>query len=445
MTDHGRISAVAKPLPTWSGTGRWITPLACAGFLAGCLAIYGITAVAPAHTGTTYIVLHLLMTAAMLAAWRWASAAQLRLILFTGIAARILLIPAPMLSSNDAERYLWDGAVALAGFDPYSVAPADPLVAGLRMIWATPPEHAAYPTLYPPVALGLFALSALAGPVWGIGMWKLMASLFGIALVPLALRLLRRYGLERHLALVALSPLLVLETGVGAHIDSVVALTITAALVAFDARRPGWVGMLLGLGIGVKLLPAAVLAALVMAAGWRSGARMASAATVTLVGIYGVALALGWRPIGSLPVFFEKWRNGSPLFTLLEWQLPGTALLAVIGALTAVAGVMILVVGRKRPIIGAQIALAAPLILSPVAFPWYLCALVPLAAVKPSAMLLIWLTLSPMIYEVRDRFVTEGVWMPALWPLMVIGAGWAIGAGVDAMRALRSDIAQPGG
>lgn len=378
----------------------------------------------------------------MLAAWRWGSAAQLGLILFTGIAARILLIPAPMLSSNDAERYLWDGAVALAGFDPYSVPPADPLVAGLRMIWPTPPEHAAYPTLYPPVALGLFALSALAGPVWGTVLWKVMASLFGIALVPLALRLLRRRGLERHLALVALSPLLVLETGVGAHIDSVVALTITAALVAFDARRPAWVGLLLGLGIGVKLLPGAVLVALIVSSGWRGGARIAGTATATVTGIYGAALGVGWRPIGSLPVFFEKWRNGSPFFTLLEWQLPVTALLAVIFALAAVSGLMILAVARKQPIFGTQIALAAPLILSPVAFPWYLCALVPLAAVKPSATLLIWLTLSPMIYEVRDRFVTEGVWMPALWPLMVIGAGWAIGAGVDAMRAFKTGTTQ---
>lgn len=414
----------------------WATTLACAGFLAASLAVYGIAAIAPAQTGTAYIVLHGLMTAAMLAAWRWGRAAQLPLILFTGIAARVLLIPAPMLSSNDAERYLWDGAVALAGFDPYSVPPADQLVAGLRALWATPPEHAAYPTLYPPAALSLFALSALAGPVWGIWVWKLTASLAGIALVPLALRLLRCRGLERHFALVALSPLLVLETGVGAHIDSVVALIVVVALIAFDARRFGWVGALLGLGICVKLLPGAVLAALVVAAGWRGGARMAGAAVATVGSIYVLALAGGWRPIGSLPVFFEKWRNGSPLFTLLEMHLPTTQLLAVLGTLAVIAGVIILLVARKRPMIGAQIALATPLILSPVAFPWYLSALVPLTAVAPSATVLIWLSTSPLIYEVRDRFVSEGVWMPALWPLMVIGTGWAIGAGIDALRAL---------
>lgn len=412
-----------------------MVPLACGIFLASCLSIYGVVAVVPAQTGTGYIALHLVMTAAMLIAWRYGNPKQIGMILWIGIVARILLIPAPMLSSNDAERYLWDGAMALAGFDPYSVPPADPAVAALRAIWATPPEHAAYPTLYPPAALGLFALSALAGPVWGIWLWKLIASLAGIALVPLAHRLLRRHGLERHLALVALSPLLVLETGVGAHVDSIVALLIVLALLAFDRRKPTWVGTLLGLGICVKLLPAAVLAVLVIAAGWRGGARMLTAALGVLVLIYGAVFAFGWRPVGSLPVFFEKWRNGSPLFTLLESQLSTPGLLAVIGAMALGAAIAVLVVARRQPWVAAQIALATPLVLSPVTFPWYLCALVPLAASAPSATLLIWLTASPLIYEVRDRFVSEGVWMPALWPLAMIGAGWVIGIAIDAARA----------
>ncbi len=411
-----------------------ITYLACAAFLLICLSIYRLENFAPAHTGSAYITLHLTLTLAMLAAWRWGGASQGQLILFTGIAARLLLIPAPMLSSNDAERYIWDGAVALAGFDPYSVPPENPAVAGLRAIWATPPEHAAYPTLYPPAALMLFALSALAGPVWGIWLWKWIVSAAGILLLLLARALLRGRGLERHLALVALSPLLVLEIGIGEHLDAFVALTIVAALLAFDRGRMAWVGALLGLGICIKLLPAAMLFALALAAGWRGALRMGMAAAGSVAAIYAAALAIGWRPIGSLPVFFEKWRNGSPLFTLFEAYLPLQTMLVVIGLLGLLAAGAIILLARRRPIVATQVALAAPLVLSPVAFPWYLCALVPLSALAPSATLLIWLSASPLIYEVRDRFVSEGVWMPALWPLMVIGAGWIIGLAIDALR-----------
>lgn len=421
-----RFQAAAAP---------WITRAACAFFVVACLAVYGITAVAPARTGTAYVVVHAALTGAMLAAWAAGGAAQARLIAVSGIVARLILIAAPMLSSNDAERYLWDGAVALAGFDPYSVPPADPGVAGLRAIWATPPEHAAYPTLYPPVALAIFAWSALAGPVWGILLWKLVASIAGIATVPLAHRLLRRHRLERHFALVALSPLLVLETGVGAHLDSVIALVIVAALLAFEGRRPGLVGALLGLGACIKLLPAAALLGLGRAMGWRAALRMGAAATLAMAAIYGVALAIGWRPIGSLPVFFEKWRNGSPLFTALEAVLPTSTLIAALAVLAIILLGSALLLSRARPMLATQIAIATPLLLSPVAFPWYLLALVPLAALAPSVTLLGWLTLSPLVYEVRDRFVSEGLWMPASWPLVLIGIGWATGLAIDAVRA----------
>lgn len=430
---------IDRPFPPPAASSKpWIVHLACAGFLLICLGVYRIEAIAPAHTGSAYVTLHLLLTLAMLAAWRWGGASHTQLILFTGIAARLLLLPAPMLSSNDAERYLWDGAVALAGFDPYSVPPENPAVAGLRAIWATPPEHAAYPTLYPPAALALFALSALAGPVWGIWLWKFIVSIAGIALLLLAKKLLHRRGLDHHLALVALSPLLVLEIGVGAHMDGVAALMIVAALLAYDRGRAGWAGGLLALGICLKLLPAALLFALVIAAGWRKAVRMVMAASGTLIAIYAAALAIGWRPVGSLPVFFEKWRNGSPLFTLFEAYLPLQTMLIVIGLLVFLAIGLVLMLARKRPVIAGQIAVAAPLLLSPVAFPWYLCALVPLTALAPGATLLIWLSASPLIYEVRDQFVSAGVWMPALWPLFVIGGGWIIGLAIDALRAGRA-------
>lgn len=414
---------------------------ACAVFVAASIAPYFVTALAPAHTGTGYIAIHGVMSAAMLTAWAAGRAVPMRVLVAAGIAARLILLAAPMLSSNDAERYLWDGAVALAGFDPYSVPPAEPLVAPMRAIWATPPEHAAYPTLYPPLAVTLFALSALAGPIWGIWVWKALATVAGIALVPLAARMLARWHCERHFALVALSPLLVLETGVGAHLDSIVAVLVAGAMLAFHHKRAVWVGGLLGAGLCVKFLPAIALAPLAIAMGWRPAIRMGLAAFSAVAIIYGAAIVIGWRPIGSLPVFFEKWRNGSPLFTLLEAWLPTPTLLAVIAVAGAVLLLAVALIARKRPVIGAQLAIATPLLLSPVAFPWYLLPLVPLAALAPGGALIGWLSLSPLVYEVRDRFASEGVWMPALWPLAVIGGGWIIGLGIDVLRHWRRRLA----
>lgn len=431
------MSEVTAPTPSRAGVGL----AACAVFVAASIAPYFVTTLVPAHTGTGYIAIHAVMTAAMLMAWARGRAVPMQALILAGIAARLILLAAPMLSSNDAERYLWDGAVALAGFDPYSVPPADPLVAPMRAIWATPPEHAAYPTLYPPLAITLFALSALAGPVWGIWVWKAIATAAGIALVPLAARLLTRWQCEQHFALVALSPLLVLETGVGAHLDAIVALLVGGAMHASFQRRAVWVGGLLGVGVCVKFLPAIALMPLAIAMGWRAALRMGLAAIGAIAVIYGTALAIGWRPIGSLPVFFEKWRNGSPLFTLLEAWLPTPMLLAVIAVAGAVLLLTVMVFARQRPVIATQLAIATPLLLSPVAFPWYLLPLVPLAALGPGAALVGWLSLSPLVYEVRDRFVSDGVWMPAIWPLAIIGGGWMIGLGIDGLRHWRRRLA----
>ncbi len=58
----------------------------------------------------------------------------------------------------------------------------------------------------------------------------------------------------------------------------------------------------------------------------------------------------------------------------------------------------------------------APFLLSPVVFPWYLCPLVPLVAMKPSAALLAWVIAAPLTYEV----VNSHSWEPAAWPLVIL-------------------------
>jgi hypothetical protein len=84
------------------------------------------------------------------------------------------------------------------------------------------------------------------------------------------------------------------------------------------------------------------------------------------------------------------------------------------------------------------LALAAPLIASPVVFPWYLLPVVPAVALAPSAAAVGWLTALPLTYEVNDRAVATGEWTPATWPLVAIGLAVAVGAAIDVARARRA-------
>lgn len=409
-------------------------------FVALTAAAWAIPVFAPERPAGPYLALHFAMTAAMLHAWargldwRWALAA--------GLAARVILLPLHPFTSNDIERYLWDGAVALQGLDPYRLPPDHPALAALRALWPTPPEHAAFPTLYPPGALALFALCALAGPEFAPWVWKTLVTLAGSATVLLLAGHLRATGQPQRLPLVALSPLLLLEAGVGGHLDALTALSLAGGLVAFQRGRPGLAGLALGAGAALKLLPLAALGPLLIAAAWPGRLRLLAGAGAVLAAAYGGALALGLAPIGALPVFFETWRNAAPLFILLERALPAPWLQLTLGAVALGLLAASALLARRRTSAAVGLALAAPLAASPVAFPWYLCVFAPVVARAPSAALLAWMSLAPLTYEVLDGFKSAGVWAPADWPLWAILAGVLAGAAFDLRAAARSRAGQ---
>ncbi len=413
-------------------------------FVAVAAGGWWVVVVPPSWRGSATMVWHLALTGLMLVGWRLSCQypdAPQHGTLLAGVLARLLVLALPAFTTHDVERYLWDGAVALAGLDPYRVAPDSPAVANLRAFWPTPAEHAAYPTLYPPGALALFALSATAGPVWGVWVWKLLASAASLATLWVMRDVLVRQGAAQHLPLVALSPLLLLEAGVGAHVDAVSTLALALGLWAIVTSRPLAAGAALGMGALVKLAP--LMAALPLAvgllqrAGWQQAMTLSLALLAVLAGGYGVALVLGLQPVGSLGVFFAKWRGGSPVFAALaSVARPEVAGSLAVG-LTLAGLAWAARLARTRWVSGLQLALAAPLLFSPVVFPWYLCLLVPALALQPRAWLLAWVSAVPLAYEVLDRFVGEGVWQPADWPLWAVALAWLLGAGVDRWQQRR--------
>src|SRR6202034_1128221 len=59
---------------------------------------------------------------------RWAVA----LIIIGGIAVQVVAVSGPPQSSTDLYRYMWDGRVQAAGYDPYAYVPTAPQLAHIR-------------------------------------------------------------------------------------------------------------------------------------------------------------------------------------------------------------------------------------------------------------------------------------------------------------------------
>jgi len=385
----------------------------------------------PSYTGFATLALFALLTLWMLLYWRSttnrANVFAINRVLILGVVARCALVATDPFTTHDVERYLWDGAVLLNGFDPYVVAPDNPAVAQLRAVWPTPAEHGAYPTLYPPIALALFSLSALAGPIAGVLVWKILATLASIAVLLLTADILKQVGRESALPLVALSPLMLLEVGIGGHVDVFTSLSVASALWALLRAKWLMLGVALGLGAGVKLLPIVLFAPLVIALPLRSSLIAVGGGALGLLSCYGPALAFGLKPIGTLGVFFAKWEFGSPIYSLMQASPAITDPRLVLIALAVPASAYALWLARSNVISGMLAMLAVPLLLSPVVFPWYLLVLVPLLALRPNAFILLWLCLAPLSYEVLGRFAADDIWEPATWPLWCIAGGWLMG------------------
>lgn len=290
-----------------------VAPLAAlAAAHAGLLAAYDL--------GRRPLVTFLLLGAAFAsffwAARRWQESAAPGLVLGLAVLLRVMLLPLPPTLSDDALRYVWDGRVLAAGFNPYRLAPESAELAELRDArWERMP-HKDLPTVYPPLALGLFGVAGwLPDPLLGLKILLCFAELLGcFLLVRLAARL--GHGAGRAVWY-CWNPLPVLEVAGMGHVDGLLVAAQLAAVGLLVGRRPLAAGAAAGAAVLAKLVPVVVLPAWTRASE-RPARFLAAAAAVVVAAALPVALTVGVPP--GLVKYGISWEFNGPLFEPL-WRL----------------------------------------------------------------------------------------------------------------------------
>lgn len=318
------------------------------------------------------------------------------------------LLAAPR-TSTDAYRYAWDGRVQAAGVSPYDHAPADAELGGLREGWLFPdattcarPDRELSPlpgggctrinrpavhTVYPPVAEGWFLLvHVLSPPDARHKALQVAGALVSLSVTGVLLAALRRRGEPGRAAYWAWCPAVPVEAVNNAHVDALAVLLSVAALLAV-ARRPVTGGLLLGLAIAAKLLPA------VLVPGALSGARRPRRALLVLAPT-AAALALLYLPyvllsrssvLGYLAGYaqeegYEDAAAGSR-YALLRVVLPdGWALPAALLGVAAVSAAVCWFGDPERPWRGALLTTGTAFLLMTPGYSWYALLLVALVA-----------------------------------------------------------------
>ncbi len=416
--------------------------------------------------------------------WRSLDADRRTLLQIVGLALglRLALLSLPPLLSEDIWRYVWDGAMQLAGLNPYQHAPAstalDAVATGPLVELRGRIGHPEVPTIYPPAAQVGFALGGLFGPSerWLRALWVLCE---GVTIAGLWVWLRALGRRPQAVALYAFAPLTMLETAVGGHVEAlgVCALVLAGALLA--TGRGARAGAALGVAVLTKLLPIAALPALLFARRWRA----LSAFVVTGLALTLPYLLSGPRFMSGLRAFSHRWRANEGGFALLAapfewlwpskpealelpewgWRLvrrvvgtpPGAEVDAVWPDEASFAAAKLLaaaIVGlfwlwlcwRRRDFEGLLgPTVACVLLVSPVVHPWYLLWLFPFLVLAIGEgrtwpwPFLLWSGFVWLAYLPRPAYLEWGLWLEPEWLPWMEYSGLCLGLVIVGLRAVQ--------
>ncbi|HKS65360.1 MAG TPA: glycosyltransferase 87 family protein, partial [Xanthobacteraceae bacterium] len=221
----------------------------------------------------------------------------LMIVLGFALAIRLALVGIEPLLSTDLYRYIWDGRVQAAGFNPYRYVPADAALAALR-------DAAIYPninradyavTAYPPLAEMFFiVVSRMAETAT---MMRLAMVGCEVVIVAIVIGLLRRLALPvTTVVAYAWHPLAVFEIANNGHVEALmVALMMLGVWLLVRAHR---VGGAVAVTLAALAKPYAVL---VLPAFWRPWDwRVPLAIVATILICYLPYLGAGKAVLGFL-------------------------------------------------------------------------------------------------------------------------------------------------
>ncbi|MHC5110382.1 MAG: glycosyltransferase 87 family protein [Planctomycetota bacterium] len=181
---------------------------------------------------------------------------QVRRWLILCIVMRIFLIPAA--PSDDVYRYVWEGRIQNAGFNPFVHAPDDVQLQSLRDDLWPRINHPDYPAIYPPLAQLQFRL--VTGLSESVRVMKSVHVAWDLLTMLVIASCLRRVGCAPHRMIVyGACPLVLTAFGIEGHVDSLMLFAVALAWRAAVGGRHELAGAAIGAGIAVKFFPCVLL------------------------------------------------------------------------------------------------------------------------------------------------------------------------------------------
>ena len=370
--------------------------------------------------------------------WQW--------IFFLGLLIRLgMLLTFPKLS-DDYARFLWDGELVRIEQNPYSETPREWLESNQDL---TSPyldnlfemmNSRDYYSVYPPSNQLIFWLGSLGAkmdPWQGIVCLRMMILIGEIGLYFIILSLIKKVNIApSRLGWYWLNPLVIFELTVNLHFEGLVLLTLIATLLFLHKKKILFSGLMVGLSVGLKLLPLILLPALFFFVKKKQ-------LIPFVLGLFGM-LFICFAPLlygDSLENFLQSVRlyqgkfefNASVYYLLREvgfWIQGYNTIATLTKILSGLTMVLILWLswsrrgrGFKELIHTWMLVYLIYLVLQPVVHPWYIIPALGLSLFTQSKIFLAWSWLIIWSYlAYSNPEFTENPWILTLeyFPLFIL-------------------------
>ncbi len=398
--------------------------------------------------------------------WRERKSAQnLRWYISLGILLRVILLFNLPNLSDDFYRFIWDGRLVAAGWDPLAHVPRWFMENQVQVPGLTPERFARlnspdYFTVYPPLCQAVFAGAAWLSPAsdWGAVVWikvfLLLSEIGNVWLLsnPTPGPSPEGSGVGSPLPsgegpgvglLYALNPLAILEITGNCHFEGAMIFFLLLGLRVMEKGKTALGAVSWALATAAKLLPPLWLPLIWRWLGWRRGAAfvLLFAACCALF----LAMPLRWtylpNLLSSLQLYFRQFEFNASLYYLAKsigWWIfeknIGRGVGPFLGVLTAAAVLALAFFKVKKqapmPVLLSAMTLAASIYLidATTVHPWYVTVPLALGIASGWRFPIVWSGVAALSYShyAGGSFQEKYAWIAFEYLAVVVVLLWEI-------------------
>ena len=349
-------------------------------------------------------------------------------IIFTGLFARLILIPSSPILEDDFYRYMWDGAVTSNEYNPYVFSPQEVIekkadVPEKILKLAEESEgviekinHPKIKTIYPTLSQIIFGISYFLFP-WSVTGWKFLLLMGDLLLLFFLIRILRELKLPiSFVAIYWLNPIVLHEFFNTAHYDLFAILFTAIAIYYYLKNEFVTSSITLALAVGFKLWPILIFPILLRKLvnhKWKLSSSIL-AFSLFMVVIFIPVFRAGLDQNQGLVKYASNWINNAAVYTLLVDSISlftttfkiyyvcadCVARWITIGIISVVLLLLIRKPAKDNLNLVDKILLiiAVTFLISPTQFPWYLTWMILPLVFSPKFSLLMYSFLIPLYH-----------------------------------------------